>query len=260
MRVAIFYNTETNPQNKKYALETATILEKYKLKYFLNPKEEDTDKIDLAFAVGGDGTVLYVANLLASHKIPILGINFGHRGYLCEVQKNETEDCVQKIIEGKYKLEEKTRIQAEIRKQDNSTSILEALNEISVGGINRTVHIEATIITPQTSLKTTITGDGLIVATSTGSTAYNINAGGPMLLAEALSIVANNAFFQSESFMPGTRSLVVPSETVIEIRNLSHNTANLPYIIADGQESLKLGKDDLISIKKAKSKNYFIKF
>lgn len=260
MRVAIFYNTKTNPQNKKYALETAAILEEHKLKYFLNPEEKDADKIDLALAVGGDGTVLYVANLLASHKIPILGINFGHRGYLCEVQKNEIEDCVQKIIEGKYEIEEKTRIQAEIRKQNNSTSILKALNEISVGGINRTVHIEATIITPQTSLTTTITGDGLIVATRTGSTAYNINAGGPMLLAEAFSIVANNAFFQSDSFMPGTRSLVAPSETVIEIRNLSHNTANLPYIIADGQESLKLGKDDSISIRKAKSKNYFIKF
>lgn len=260
MRVAIFYNAKTNPQNKKYALETATILEKYKIKHFLNPKEEDANKVDLAFAVGGDGTVLYVANLLASHKIPILGINFGHRGYLCETQKNEIEDCVQKIIEGKYEIEEKTRIQAEIKKQSDFASILEALNEISVGGINRTIHIEAKIITPQTSVKTTITGDGVIVATRTGSTAYNINAGGPMLLAEVLSIVANNAFFQSDSFMPCTKSLVVPSETVIEIKNLSHNTANLPYIIADGQKSLKLGKDDSIFIKKAKNKNYFIKF
>lgn len=260
MKIAVFYNAKTNPQNKRYALETAAILERYKLKYCLNPAQTLNQKIDLALAVGGDGTVLYAANLLADQKIPILGINFGHRGYLSEIGKDEIEAGIRRIIAGKYKIQESTRIRAEITKRKDRAYFLEALNEISVGGINRTVHIEADLITPQTRLKTEISGDGLIISTRTGSTAYNINAGGPMLLTEAFSIVANNAFFQSDVFVPGTKSMVVPSETVIEIKNLSANAANLPFVIADGQKSLKLGKYDLISIKKAEDMNYFIKF
>jgi len=260
MKIAIFYNKKTNPQNKKYALEVAVVLEKHQLKYFFNPELSDIKRIDLAIAVGGDGTVLYVANLLADLKIPILGINFGHRGYLCSIQKDEIVNGLQKIIAKKYEIEKRTRLRAEIINQNHPTSTLEALNEISIGGINRTVHLNATVVTPQKSIETEITGDGLIVSTRTGSTAYNINAGGPILLTEALSIVANNAFFQSDALLSITKSLVVPSETLIKVTDLSHNAANLPYVIADGQKSIKISKGDRISIRKAKNKNYFMKF
>ena len=259
MNIAIFYNVETNPKNKTYALETAKILERHKVKYRINPPEKDFGKFDLALATGGDGTVLYTANLLASRKIPILGINFGHRGYLCGISKEIIEDGIEKILSGNYSMEEKTRIQAKIGKRNNPKLSLEALNEISIGGINRTVSINARIKTPHKFLETKIIGDGLIVATQTGSTAYNINAGGSMLLTEALSVVANNAFFESKFLLPVTRSLVIPSESALEISDLSHNTANLPFVIADGQKAVKIGKEDIIYIKKAKNTNLFIR-
>lgn len=260
MQIAVFYNKKTNPLNKKYALEVINILERYNIGYFLNPEIDNFRKIDITFAVGGDGTVLYTANLLADYKIPILGINFGHRGYLCEISSNKIEAGIKNIIADKYRVEEKTRIQAEIMRKNKSLFVLEALNEISIGGINRTVHINAEIATKQKKIMTAIKGDGLIIATRTGSTAYNINAGGPMLLAEALSIVANNAFFESESLLPITKSLVIPSESVIKVNSLNSNSANLPYVIADGQKAIKINKSDLICIKKAETKNYFVKF
>lgn len=256
---AIFYNSKTNPKNKQYALETAQALEKHGLEYSLNPSEKHFKKISLALAVGGDGTVLYAANLLAQYKIPILGINFGHRGYLCAIKKEQLEEGIRKIAEKKYSIEEKTRIQAEIKKRKNSTIRLEALNEISVGGINRTVHINAEISMPRFSIKTEITGDGLIIATQTGSTAYNINAGGPILLTEAFSVLANNAFFESDFLLPVTKSLVIPSDSTVKIKDLSHNSANLPYVIADGQKAIRISKEDYITIKKAPHTNLFIK-
>lgn len=260
MNIAIFYNPKTNPMNKSYAAEVTDVLDKHGVRKLLNPDVKELSKIDTAIAVGGDGTVLYTANLLAHTRIPILGINFGHRGHLCQVRRDEIEASVLKLIDKNYKIVEKTRIQAEIKKRDNATERLEALNEISIGGINRTVHIDIEIITPEKRLSAQISGDGLIVASRTGSTAYNINAGGSMLLTEALSIVANNAFFESDNLLPITKSLVVPSETVIKIRDLSHNPANLPYAIADGQKSIKIPGKEPVIIKKAKNKNYFIVF
>ena len=260
MQFAIFYNTKTNPTNKIYAFEVSKILKKLGLSYFLNPAADKFSQIDIAIAVGGDGTVLYVSNLLADHKIPIVGINFGHRGYLCELDKDKVEDGIRLIVKGRYKVIERTRIQAKIKRENEEAVSLEALNEISVGGINRTVHLEADIITPERTFGTQISGDGLIISTRTGSTAYNINAGGPMLLEEAFSIVANNAFFASADLLPITKSLVVPTETTVKLKDISHNPANLPYVIADGQKSFKIGRDDLITVKKAKNKNYFIKF
>lgn len=259
MRFAIFYNPQTNPDNKTHALAMAQILEKQELNYVLNPDMIHSPRFDVALAVGGDGTMLYASNLLAHHKTPILGINFGHRGYLCEATKEQAEAAIRSIATGRYRIEEKTRIQAEIKRRQKIVAELEALNEISIGGINRTVHIHVEITTPNETIQASIAGDGLIVATQTGSTAYNINAGGPKLLTEALSIVANNAFFESDTLLPITKSLVAPSQTVIKIEDSSRNRANLPYVIADGQDSVKMDKNDLVVIKMAKYKNYFVK-
>lgn len=260
MKAAIFYNPKTNPENKTYAAQVARTLTRHAIGYAINPRTAQLRSVQLALAVGGDGTVLYVANLLAKSKIPLLGINFGHRGYLCQVRSAELEAAVARLKSRDYSLSERTRLATSIKKEDGTKLIQEALNEISIGGINRTVHIQADIAYPDHSLRADITGDGLIIATRTGSTAYNINAGGPMLLTDAFSVVANNAFFKSEALLPVTRSLVLPESAVIRIRDLSHNQDNLPFVIADGQDAVRLHKDDQVLIKKSKHKNLFISF
>lgn len=260
MRAAIFYNIRTNPRNIEYVELVASELDKSGISYLINPAQISANTADIALAVGGDGTVLYTANLLARTRLPILGINFGHRGFLCALDKDNYEKYLPRLAAGKYTIEKKTRVEAEIKKPDNRVFSLEALNEISLGGINRTVSLEAEIRTPEREITARISGDGLIVSTMTGSTAYNINAGGPMLLTDSFVVLANNAFFESDDLLPITKSLVVPVETVIKANDLSHNPRNLPYVIADGQAAVKTGKDDLITIKKAKHLNYFVAF
>lgn len=258
--IAIYYNHKTNPKNAIFATTVADIFLKADVPTLINPNKTDLPSESIAIAVGGDGTVLHTANLLSDRSIPILGINFGHRGFLCKLGRSDLEAGLGKIIKGRYRIEEKTRIQAKIEKRKASASIMEALNEISVGGINRTVRINVGITTPDRIISAEITGDGIIVSTPTGSTAYNINAGGPMLLTDALAIVANNAFFESELMMPATKSLVVPTDTVIKIADFSHNDANLPYVIADGQDAIRISQDDTIIISQSPKKNLFIRF
>lgn len=260
MRIAIFYNSKTNPRNIGYVKQVASVLDKSGIPYLINPARTEWHKTDIALAVGGDGTVLYTANLLSRTELPILGINFGHRGFLCGLDKDNFSRYLPLLWENEFKVAPKTRIEARIRKPDGRILVLEALNEISIGGINRTVSLETDIRTPEKDIKARISGDGLIVSTMTGSTAYNINAGGPMLLTDSFAVLANNAFFDSDSLLPITKSLVVPVETVIRAEDLSHNPRNLPYVIADGQEAIKTGKGDLITIKTARNKNHFIKF
>lgn len=260
MIAAIFYNLKTNPRNSKFAREISAILGKSSIISLVNPLPKDYRKIDVAFAVGGDGTVLHAANLIAGCSIPLLGINYGHRGYLCGTGKDDLQAAIDRIIAQDYSIEEKTRIQAKITKRQNAIRTLEGLNEISIGGINRTVHLEVEIETTDSTLKTEVQGDGIVVATRTGSTAYNINAGGSMLLIEAFSVVASNAFFISEDLLPVTRSIVIPSDAHIKVRDISQKQANLPFVIADGQESVKLSTGDTIRIQKAKDTNLFIRF
>lgn len=260
MHIGIFYNSKTNPNNKPYALEIAKVLDDHRIPYLINPEQTKFRITDIAFAVGGDGTVLHVANLLAHSDTPIIGINFGHRGFLCEMKREDVKSGIENLMAMKYTIEEKTRIQAKIRLNNDQMITLEALNEISIGGINRTVHLKVDILSSQKTIVTEITGDGLIIATRTGSTAYNINAGGPMLLTDALSVVANNAFFESDKLLPITNSIVVPTEAIIRIHDLGHNPANLPYVIADGQESFRLGQDSKVTIRRSEHTSRFIKF
>jgi NAD+ kinase len=260
MKIAIFYNTTTNPDNKRNAIEIAVILKRSNIAYVINPDVSNLKTIDCAVTVGGDGTVLYTANLLAKSKIPILGINFGHRGYLCQLRNGEFDTILPRLLSGDYKVSVKTRIQAIISRKDKSAIALDALNEISVGGINRTVSLRARISALDHQIETTVIGDGLIVATQTGSTAYNINAGGPMLLTDAFSIVANNAFFESERLLPITKAIVVPIETLIQIEDISHNTKILPYVISDGINERKIQSGDRITISESKHKNLFFSF
>lgn len=258
MPIAIFYNAKTNPRNKKYAEEVAAAFRKHQISPLINPPAKQFRRIDVAIAVGGDGTVLYVANLLAKFQIPILGINFGHRGYLCQAPSADLASAVERLVRKDYTISAKTRIQARIQRPRRPAAILEALNEISIGGIVRTVHLDVEIKTPDRLLRTKITGDGLIIASETGSTAYNINAGGPLLLTAAFSVVASNAFFESEQLLPVTRSIVIPTEATLRIRDLSQKVANLPFVIADGQNAIRIGKEDTITIERSMNPSNFI--
>lgn len=259
-KIGIIFNEERKPEARKPSVEIAKWLERMGHKVYINPSESILDKgTDLVVVVGGDGTILRIADKIARFSIPLIGVNFGHRGYLCDIEENEIFKKLEKILQGNFEIEEKTRIQAEVFNKKKVIRDVDGLNEILIGGISRTVFLEIKATDKDRSFKATITGDGVLFATKTGSTGYNINAGGPALISDAFSVVASNAYFSSDFLIPNMRSFVTSVEAVFQVRILNTFKENLPFLAADGQRDYRLKKGDIVRIKRSKHKTLFMK-
>lgn len=144
--------------------------------------------VDLCIALGGDGTMLRAGHLCAPLKIPILGINLGRFGFLTEVRKQDWEQALGRVVKGDYWLEERMMLRADHLRNDKELGSWEVLNEcfIGRGELVRPVDLITEI---DGRYLTTYVADGLIVATPTGSTAYALAAGGPILPPELRNVV-----------------------------------------------------------------------
>ncbi len=259
-KIGIMFNKERKPEAKKPSLEIAEWLEKKGCEVYVNPDESILGKgLDLVVVIGGDGTILRIADKIARFSIPLIGVNFGHRGYLCDIEENEIFEKLEKILQGNFKIEKKTRIQAKVFNKEKIIREIDGLNEILIGGISRTVFLEIEATDKDRSFKATVTGDGVLFATKTGSTGYNINAGGPALITDAFSVVASNAYFSSDFLIPNMRSFVTSDEAVFQVRILNTFKENLPFLAADGQRDYRLKKGDIVRIKRSKYKTLFVK-
>ena len=141
--------------------------------------EGDT-KADLAIVIGGDGTMLAAARELVKHRVPLVGINQGRLGFMTDIGHDDMETGLGAIVEGKYTIEERTLIDAEIRREGKPVLRTIALNEavIGKGSQGRLIEFELLI---DGEFVYTLRADGMIVATPTGSTAYALSAQGPIL-------------------------------------------------------------------------------
>ena len=260
MKIGIAVNKERKPEAYLPSLEIADWLEEKGHDTFVNPNEDVfREGLDFVIAVGGDGTVLHTADQIAKYGIPLVGINFGHRGFLCNIGENEIYEKLNNILEGNYGIALKTRVQAEVFNDGQIIREIDALNEILIGGINRTVFLEIKTVGEIKSFKARIVGDGIIIATETGSTAYNLNAGGPVLFTNAFSVVANNAFFDSDFLLANTKSFVTSVDAIFEIAVLNTFKDNLPFLVADGQRDYRLKEGDSVEVRMSKNRNLFIK-
>ncbi len=188
-------------------------------------------KAEAIMVFGGDGTLLKAARIAAPLGIPVMGVNFGRVGYLCAVNENQVDQAVEKLISKQYRIDKHTRLKGRVCKDGKCVWKANALNEFLIGGSNRTVELDVKI-NGDTYAK--VRGDGVIVCTKTGSTAYAFSAGGPVLLTDDLCLVASNAVFST-----AIRSLVLPRESRIEISNKTARNNN-PYVVADGQKDVIL--------------------
>ncbi len=145
---------------------------------------DEANRLDFAIVLGGDGTLLRAARRLAPHRTPLLGVNFGHLGFLTELEPAEVKGALPLFLEGRGRVDERSMLQAEVKLRssgrDDSRTTLLALNEVTFHktAYARLVEVEATV--DQAHLAT-FAGDGLIVSTPTGSTAYSLSAGGPIV-------------------------------------------------------------------------------
>jgi NAD+ kinase len=190
----------------------------------------DGQEVEALIAVGGDGTLLHSARLMAPRRIPVLGVNFGRVGYLCAAREEQLEAAVEVLVAGRYRTEERSMLRCRVFNRREEVWQVDALNEILIGGSNRTLLLE---LSANRESLGQLRGDGLIVSTRTGSTAYAFSAGGPILLMEGIILVASNPIASSIA-----QPVVVPTSTVLNITNQTHEAR--PYVIADGQKDYQI--------------------
>jgi NAD+ kinase len=210
-------------------------------------RETIAKRADLVIVLGGDGTLLSAARLLVSSETPILGVNLGTLGFLAEVPKDETFRVLESVVEGYFVIEKRMMIHGRVIR-NNQEVILEedVLNDVVInkGSIARMIEVE---VFSNTHFVTDMKGDGVIFSTATGSTAYSMAAGGPILHPESDGIVMT-------PICPHTltqRPIVFPSSVVLEAL-FKNGDANV-VVTFDGQISAPLKRGDVLQITRSKA-------
>ncbi len=222
-------------------------------------KSDIPDLVDLIVVLGGDGTLLGVARLIGSRDVPIFGVNLGSLGFLTEVTLDELYPTLDKVIEGQCDYDERLMLNAAVIRHGEQISAYTVLNDIVVNksALAKIIDMAAYI---DGKLVANFKADGLIVSTPTGSTAYNLAAGGPIVHPNMHSIILTPIC----PHVLANRPVVVMDSSCIEISLLSLDTQ--VHLTLDGQVGFSLMGNDVIRITKAEhtiklisvpGKNYF---
>ncbi len=201
---------------------------------------------DLLLAFGGDGSFLYVAHRLGTNPIPVLGVNFGRLGYLAELQPEDLETGIEAYLAGNFRIWDRTRLHCVHRTGGKSRDAGFALNDVVVGRrvLGRMVEIDVRIDGAEAI---TVAGDGLIVATASGSTAHALSAGGPLvepsLDAFVLVPICPHAL--------ANRPLLVPDTSRIELHVRPEREGAV--VVVDGREPTPVAPDDVVVVTDAKA-------
>ena len=233
--VGIFYNID-NQKAQYTALNIEKILKQKEINCQILTTKEYNPEVTFAIVLGGDGTILKTARFFSQYNVPILGINLGRLGFLSQAKSTQINEAIDTLLRGTFKVEDRIMLSALDGKMN-------ALNDIVIkgDGFSRTsrlyVHINDNIVCDYLA-------DGIIISTPTGSTAYTLSAGGPILspVLDAVVVVP---------ICPHTmnaRPIVIPSSEVIKVT--SSQNKPLLKISADGQKTLNIGLNQSIEIKK----------
>jgi NAD+ kinase len=197
---------------------------------------------DLIIAVGGDGTMLYAAGLAGRHDVPLLGINRGRLGFLADVTPDEMLQSLDRILDGEYSQESRMLLHAQLVKNDGNVVTADALNDIVLQrhGTGRMVDFETSI---DDKYVNTHSGDGLIIATPTGSTAYALSCGGPIIEPQLDAVVVVPVCPHTLSDRP----IVVPASLEVEVR-LIERMDTQAEVAADGHSIGAMTADDRLLI------------
>jgi len=214
---------------------------------------------DLAVVVGGDGTLLAAARLLADRQVPIVAINYGGLGFLTEVTLDEMHAALERVLTGEVVTEERMMIDLRLVRGGQRVGDYRALNDVVInkGTLSRMIELEARVDRQYVSR---FRADGLIVATPTGSTAYNLSAGGPIIFPTMGAMIITPICSHTLT----NRPIVIPENVTVEI--ILRSAQDDAYVTVDGQVGLNLEMDDKLVVTKSAvavklvapaDKNYF---
>ena len=215
-------------------------------KLAVNFTDEDTavSECDIIVAIGGDGTIIRAAHFAAKYDKPILGINAGRLGFLAGLEKQEL-GLLKNLFTGNYSTDKRMMLKVSHKSGDKLKGEYYCLNDCIVarGASLRLCEIEATYNKGKIN---TFIGDGLIIATPTGSTAYSLSAGGPVVDTEIESLILTPICTHSLF----TRSMIFQSDSVINLK-VTNPDISLPVFTCDGKVGIELEENDCLEIKKS---------
>lgn len=255
-KIGLISNITKDTDGSK-TLEIVNSIEKHSLHVYLSSPlyklikkgivctdEEFYKQSDLILVLGGDGTILQTARKAAINGKPILGINLGRMGYLAEAEIADFEKTLESLIDGSYIIEERMMLEAKLKRQGKVISHYLALNDIAVakGSFSRIIQLTAYI---NDLMVNHYSADGLLVSSPTGSTAYSLSAGGPVIDPEMECLLMTPICPHTLS----SRPIVTANSSKIDIVNKDKSSDVL--ITIDGQDGEELAYMDTVSISKA---------
>jgi NAD+ kinase len=201
--------------------------------------------VDIAAVLGGDGTMLHALSRLGNFEKPVAGINIGTLGFLTSCKDDELDVFAAAIAEGRFATSIRTLLEAIVHREGKPSETFIALNEVTLarGDTGRLVSLRARV---NGELLNDYRADGLIVATPTGSTAYSLSAGGPLIGPDAAVFVITPICPHSLS----QRSLVLSNESTIELSSEDRDSSPMLFTV-DGRDSVRIEPGDSIEVKKA---------
>jgi len=222
-------------------------------------REEIPSKADLIIVLGGDGTLLSVARLAHPFDVPILAVNLGSLGFLTEVTLPDMYNTLEQVLKGASCIEKRMLLNAFLKRKGEVVRNDFALNDVVISKsaariVNLEVHVDGQYMTSYRA-------DGLIVATPTGSTAYSLSSGGPIIHPSMNALLLSPIC----PFTLTNRPIVIPNQSILQVQ-LATETEEEVQVTLDGQTGYPLFRDDVLEIKQgptpvsliqARGKNYY---
>jgi len=210
------------------------------------PDEKLAANVDLMLVLGGDGTMIATARMIGDAEVPVLGVNYGGLGYLAEFRIEELYTALESILDGNYRLDTRVMLAVELMRGDEQVTRTRVLNDVVINksALARIIEIEAYL---NQQFVNSFRADGLIVSTPTGSTAYNLSAGGPVIYPSMNAVVITPIC----PFTLSNRPIVVPDDVAIELclKTQQEDVA----LTLDGQVGFPLKAEDRVIIRKSRT-------
>jgi NAD+ kinase len=202
--------------------------------------------VDLILVLGGDGTMIATARMVGDQEVPVLGVNYGGLGYLAEFRIEELYTALESILSGNYRLDRRVMLAVELKRGDAPLQSSRVLNDVVINksALARIIEIDAYL---NRQFVNSFRADGLIVSTPTGSTAYNLSAGGPVIFPSMNAVVITPIC----PFTLSNRPIVVPDDAEIELLLKTDNEE--VALTLDGQVGFPLKVEDRVAIRKSRT-------
>ena len=210
------------------------------------PSEKLAGAVDLMLVLGGDGTMIATARMIGDQEVPVLGVNYGGLGYLAEFRIEELYTALESILAGNYRLDKRVMLAVELVRDGVALTTNRVLNDVVINksALARIIEIEAFF---NSQFVNSFRADGLIVSTPTGSTAYNLSAGGPVIFPSMNTVVITPIC----PFTLSNRPIVVPDNAEIEL--ILKTDKEEVALTLDGQVGFPLKVEDRVVIRKSRT-------